>query len=370
MQRESCAVREGWTARLEAQGFDYHSIDGAPYWTEGVCYRFTEAEVDQLEAATLELHRMCLDLVDDVVARGDYRAFALDDAAATLIERSWTRREPALLGRMDLHFDGTSPPRLYEYNADTPTSLLETAAVQWFWLMDVHPKADQFNSIHEKLIEAWRRRWPGTPRTVWFASFTESREDAGNNEYLRDTCAQAGHRTVALDILDIGWKDACFIDLDNAPIERLFKLYPWEWLLDEAFGRHIPNARTEWIEPAWKMLLSTKALLPALWARHPQHPNLLPAVRNGGALAGPVVAKPRLGREGAGIERFASAAAAFAHRPFADVVLQSYRPLPSFEGHRPVIGSWVIGNEAAGIGIRESLTEITSNTSRFVPHYF
>lgn len=370
MQRERCALREDWIARVEAQGFRYHTIDGAAYWTEGVCYRFTEAEVDQLEAATATLHQMCLALVDEVVARGDYQAFSLDDAAASLVERSWKRREPALLGRMDLHFDGRSPPTLYEYNADTPTSLLETAAVQWFWLMDLHPQADQFNSIHEKLIEAWRRRWAGAPRSVWFASFTESREDEGNTEYLRDTCAQAGHRTIALDIADIGWKAAQFVDLDDAPIEHLFKLYPWEWLLDEPFGAHIPASGTEWIEPAWKMLLSTKALLPALWARHRGHPNLLPAVRLGGELSGPVVAKPRLGREGAGIERFESAKAAFAHRPFADVVLQAYRPLPSFDDQRPVIGSWVIGNEPAGIGIRESDTEVTSNSSRFVPHYF
>jgi glutathionylspermidine synthase len=39
-------------------------------------------------------------------------------------------------------------------------------------------------------------------------------------------------------------------------------------------------------------------------------------------------------------------------------------------GSFPVIGSWVIGDAAAGIGIREDDGPITRNSSRFVPHYF
>ena len=35
---------------------------------------------------------------------------------------------------------------------------------------------------------------------------------------------------------------------------------------------------------------------------------------------------------------------------------------------RPVIGSWLIGECAAGIGIRESPGHVTGNTARFTPH--
>ena len=51
-------------------------------------------------------------------------------------------------------YDGKAPPRLLEYNADTPTALLEASVAQWFWLQDCFPTADQFNSIHERLIDA------------------------------------------------------------------------------------------------------------------------------------------------------------------------------------------------------------------------
>jgi glutathionylspermidine synthase len=51
-------------------------------------------------------------------------------------------------------------------------------------------------------------------------------------------------------------------------------------------------------------------------------------------------------------------------------VYQALHPEVSFSGHHPVIGSWIIGGEAAGIGIREDESRITSNGSRFVPHRF
>ncbi len=50
-------------------------------------------------------------------------------------------------------------------------------------------------------------------------------------------------------------------------------------------------------------------------------------------------------------------------------VYQGYAPLPDFGGRYPVIGAWIVGDQAAGMGIREDDTPITRNTSRFVPHY-
>jgi glutathionylspermidine synthase len=49
-------------------------------------------------------------------------------------------------------------------------------------------------------------------------------------------------------------------------------------------------------------------------------------------------------------------------------IYQEMFEVPNFEGNYPIIGSWVIGQESAGIGIRESNTKITDNNSRFIPH--
>jgi len=363
MRRISIAPREGWQRDVEALGFGFHTIDGQPYWREDAYYAFDAEAVDRVEAATAELHALCMEAVDRIVRTGRYDDLGIDDRAAGLAEHSWFNREPDLYGRMDLSWDGTSPPKLLEYNADTPTSLIEASIVQWFWLEARFPGADQFNSIHEKLIERWKSAMPTS--LIHFAACYENPEDRTTTDYLLGTCAEAGHRVQALDVEHIGWNGKAFIDLSDRPIERLFKLYPWEWLLSEEFGAHIPTAGTRWIEPAWKMLLSNKAILPLLWQWFPNHPNLLAASRRRRDIDGPVVVKPYWGREGQGISVLGERDGG--HRS-AHVIYQALAPLPIFDNYHTLVGSWVVGGLPAGIGIREDVDRITRNTSCFIPH--
>lgn len=382
MQRVPCRPRPQWRAEVEALGLSFHTVAGRPYWTEDAAYVFTEAQIDALEAATQDLHDMALEIVAAVVGRGDYAQLGIGETAAALIDTSWRRREPSLYGRMDFVYDGLRPPQLLEYNADTPTALFEAAVVQWVWLQAQRaaPGAqdhDQFNSIHEKLIAAWPTAAGDDAQAgVHFACVSGHDEDRVNTDYLRDTAIQAGLRTVPLDIADIGWLHGRFVDAADQPIARLFKLYPWEWLCTEPFAAHLQAASTRWIEPPWKLILSNKSILSLLWQRFRGHPNLLPAAADAAALQGPLVRKPRFGREGEGVALL-DAAAYDVERPALPPpqawnawVYQAQRRLPECAGRYPVIGSWVIGGRAAGIGIREDAQAITRDTSGFVPHYF
>ena len=159
MQRLDVAPRPHWREDCAAVGFTFHSMDGV-YWDEAHCYRFTADEVDTLETATQELHALSLRAVDAMIAENRFEELAIPAAFADYIRASWQAREPALAGRFDLAFDGVNPPKLLEYNADTPTALLEASVVQWRWFQDTvapqTPAADQFNSLHEKLIAGWR----------------------------------------------------------------------------------------------------------------------------------------------------------------------------------------------------------------------
>jgi glutathionylspermidine synthase len=120
------------------------------------------------------------------------------------------------------------------------------------------------------------------------------------------------------------------------------------------------------------MLLSNKALLVALWHLYPGHPNLLPAYFDEKSFSLEYVKKPLLAREGANVTLRAP------HEDIAEpgaygaegFVYQGLAKLPDFGGRYPVIGSWIVGDEPAGIGIREDDSPITRNSSRFVPHYF
>jgi glutathionylspermidine synthase len=207
---------------------------------------------------------------------------------------------------------------------------------------------------------------------LYFAGDPDSTEDRGNLEYLRDTALQAGLDARALAIADIGWNGTRFVDLEGRPLGALFKLYPWEWMVREAFGANLLAGTMRVIEPPWKMLLSSKAILPVLWEMFPGHPNLLPASFEPGRFATDFVKKPIYSREGANVSITSAAGSLEAPGDYGaeGFIWQAYHELPRFEGNYAVIGSWIVGDEPAGIGIREDATPITRDTSRFVPHYF
>jgi glutathionylspermidine synthase len=374
MKREARIPRIDWPRKVEELGFAFHTFDGEPYWDERAAYRFSAEEIDTLEAATAEIHARCLDAVRHVVERGDYERLRIPAAFHGYVERSWREAEKSLYGRMDLAWDGTGDPKLLEYNADTPTALLEASVVQWYWLQEAAPGMDQFNSIHEKLIARWKEMRPGLPQdgAVHFTCDSESDEDRGTVDYLRDTAQQSGLTPLAIDIADIGWDGRRFVDLNGRAMRALFKLYPWEWMVREAFGPNLLGGAMRVIEPPWKMLLSNKAILPILWELFPDHPNLLEASFEPGRFATDFVRKPIYSREGANVSITHGGATVEAEGDYGaeGYVWQAYQALPEFDGNHTVIGSWVVGEDPAGIGIREDDSPITRNTSRFVPHYF
>jgi glutathionylspermidine synthase len=157
-------------------------------------------------------------------------------------------------------------------------------------------------------------------------------------------------------------------------IPSLFKLYPLEFMFEERFGPALVLDGLRLIEPAWKAVLSNKGALALLWERFPGHPNLLechidddPAA----PLAPGWVRKPFFSREGANIQVVgADGSVSGTDGPYGGgpSVRQAWHPLPRFEGGFPLIGSWVVGDRACGMGLREDATAITVDTSRFMPH--
>jgi glutathionylspermidine synthase len=382
MRRIICTERHDWRSTAEECGFDFHTIDGERYWDERAYYAFSLEEIErQIEEPTGEIDAMCLELVARAVEDEDtLRRLKIPEAFWPLITESWYRDEASLYGRLDLAFDGHGPAKLLEYNADTPTSIFEAAVFQWTWLEQAIERhiipagADQFNSIHERLIEAWKEL--GCGRHLHLAGMTESTEDAGTLAYLEDTAGQAGLATTSIDIEDIGWRDdGGFVDLDNRSIELAFKLYPWEWMFRDAFGGQLIKAPTRWIEPPWKAVLSNKGILALLWEMFPNHPNLLPAYfeddPNAGRLGASFVRKPLYSREGANVALIREGVTLVQQDgPYGaeGFVRQALAPLPNFSGQYPVLGSWLIDHIPCGLSIREDENPITGNTSRFLPH--
>ncbi|PTQ12169.1 glutathionylspermidine synthase [Sphingomonas oleivorans] len=378
MRRIACTPRPDWRERVEALGLVWHSAAGRPYWDESACYSFSAAEIGLIEEATAELYRLFVEAGQYVLDRDLLGSFAIPAFCHEAIREAWDAEPPALnFGRFDLGYDGAGPPKLFEFNCDTPTSLLEAAIIQWDWKEALFPGRDQFNSLHERLVAKWRdiAPPPGSSR-LHLAHVADAADDAGEEvmtvAYMADMAREAGIAVQPILMADIGWDSGGrrFVDLDLMPIDAIFHLYPWEWLVNEPFGRELIESlsTTLWIEPIWKMIWSNKAILPILWELFPGHPNLLEASRQ--PLAGDHARKPLLAREGANVTlirdagTFARTGGDYGAEGF---VYQRLFDLPGAGNRRPVLGSWIVDGEPAGLGIRED-GPITGDTARFVPH--
>src|ERR1700759_2535027 len=143
MKRLAINPRNNWQEAVQKLGFGFHTTN-VPYWNEAAYYEFSMDEILFIEKASGELWDMCLEAVQYVIDNQLYELFAIPDNAVELIEHSWNEDHPAIYGRFDFGYDGSNL-KLFEFNADTPTSLFEASIVQWFWLQDFNAKADQFN---------------------------------------------------------------------------------------------------------------------------------------------------------------------------------------------------------------------------------
>lgn len=386
MRRIDSKEREYWREYAESVGFNFHTFDGEPYWDETAYYQFSLSQIENdLESVTEELHHMALDIVPDILNDEEKLIqLQIPESYWGHIQQSWRQNSPHLYGRMDLVYDGVAPAKLLELNYDTPTSLFETGFFQWVWLEDcikqgiLPPNADQFNSLQDKLEQAFQRL--NLPQPFYFSSVRESIEDKGTVAYLMDIAKQSGVDSRFIAIESIGEVAGQFVDEANNPIEGLFKLYPWEFMVQETFADVVLSSNTLMIEPAWKMLLSNKGILPLLWQKHPNHPNLLPSffeTESSPSLTAGWVRKPLFSREGANVDLITREGQRVSEAgPYTDCnfIRQVCQPLPCYRDHYrqadtyTMIGSWVVGDSAAGICIREDNCLITKDSSRFLPH--
>ncbi len=383
MRRVAISERPHWKAQAEEYGFSYHTMYGEPYWCEDYYYEFSLDEIEEIETATEELHGMALKAVERVVHDDALlEKFAIPRKVWPLIRTSWEKEEPSLYGRFDFAYDGKMPPKMLEYNADTPTSLFESAFFQWLWFEDqgeagnLPEGSDQFNSIQEALIDRFVefKRFYNLHH-LHFACCDDSVEDRGTTQYLQDCATDAEIENSFLFMEEIGiGENLEFTDPYDGVIEAIFKLYPWEFMFREDFAEYLGNASTLWLEPAWKGILSNKALLPLMWEMFPHHPNLLEAYFDDDPRAKAMshyVRKPLFSREGANIEIIDRGEVIYeSEGPYGEegAVLQAYYPLPKFEDNYTLIGSWIVGETACGIGIREDKSLVTQDLSRFYPH--
>ncbi len=397
MKRLEQIPRDNWREKLVEQGFLFHSIDDHGndishtcdkfiYWREDVAYAFTKAQSEKIEKATNEVHSMCVESLSDLIKKGDLSRIFIPNHIQSLVEESFKNKDFHVYGRFDFSWNGNGEPKMLEYNADTPTSLLEASIAQWHWRADVYPQYSQFNNIHNALVNRWAEfKKQCKLNFIHLGCFFESQEDVGNVRYMEECCRQAGLETRLFHMPRMGVDaEGNYLDDEDFIIEGIFKLYPWEMFFEEDLFLEYSKRKTHWIEPIWKAGLSNKAILPVLWENYPNHPNLLEAhFSKDKMISKNFVKKPVLSREGCNIdifknnEKIESIDGIYKDSGY---IYQDYCQVASFDSQEKTgwlsvdkvytsIGSWVVGDKAVGISLREDISQVTKNTAYFVPHY-
>ena len=376
MKRIPIKPRDNWEQKILEQGFLFYKDDS--YYNESAVYEFTASEINLIEKATAEIYEMCLQVADHVIKNKLWDEFFIPDEYAELIEWSWKKQLPTLYGRFDLAFNN-GKVKLLEFNADTPTLLLESSVIQWYWLQDHDHQLDQYNGLHDALLIHMGSIKNNLSEGKLYFTCNNNAEDFVTTKYLQDISIQAGMETEFINIDDIGLdEEDRFVDLEGNRIRNIFKLYPYEWLFDEPFGEYLVKNKNEclWIEPPYKAILSNKMMLRYIYELFPDSPYILPCttLQPDAPIALPAnyAKKPIFSREGENVslvvrgETIEETSGEYGEEGF---VYQEYFELPEFDGKHPIIGSWVIGGKPAGMGIRESSGRITNVTSSFCSHY-
>lgn len=371
-------TRLDWEHKAKSQGFCFYKN----YWDETHYYSFTETEMlNVIHPAIQELHDLCIDAVGDILKSEELISkFDIPEWFQPYLLESWQRSDASLIGRFDLVYDGQNSPKMLEYNGDTPSMLYETGYFQREWLKDmidsgnINQNAAQYSNLQDDIVNFFCNIYPY--KQIHFSCLKNSDEDFCNMEYVLNCAKIAGVDCRVTFIEDINISnDFQLLDQDNEYIQSLFKYYPWEIMVTEENGINIPKMKTSFLEPAWKYILTSKAILPILWQKYKGHPNLLPSYfeddKDKYELSSNYVVKPIYSREGSNVTIFkdgiisSEVKGPYAHHK---KIYQRFCDIPCFNGRWTVLGGWVINHRASALSIRETTSEITDNWSYFTPH--
>ncbi|MBC7448501.1 MAG: glutathionylspermidine synthase family protein [Hymenobacteraceae bacterium] len=378
------------TPAVRTLGWDWVVEDACATYVAREAVQLAEADADALLTAADTLYALCAEAIPDPIPDELLERLAIAPNLWEAVRYSWADdRHWHLYGRFDLAMTAEGP-KLLEFNADTATSLPETAVVQWASLVAAGQADEerQANGLFEGLeaqLREWRERNDDLVAELLLVHLPDSAEDAANCAVVAEAALAAGFTTTyitsvdAMQVAATGEDRGVWAETVSGEWRRfsfVFKLVPWELLADEepellADLTRLLLARTVVVaNPAYALLFQSKALLAWLWEQYPHHPLLLETVLGPAELAGHAVRKPVFGREGQNvIEQLdgrtqAEVPGDYGHQP---AISQRWAELPTdAQGRRYQAGVFWAG-EGCAIGFRRDAGLIT-NLSEFVPH--
>ncbi len=375
---------------LEEIGFIWHTDEDNSSYIADEVVEITEAEAENYYNASNELYDMYAEAGEYVIENNLFHELNIPFNLVEIIKESWENDVHwHLYGRFDFAggVDG-EPIKLLEFNADTPTSLFETAIIQWALLKYNNlDETRQFNSLYEALVDNFKRLITLNESVeefdelyegwkILFSSIKGSIEDENTTKLLQHIAEEAGFFTkfAFIDEVEFSEEEGIFYNGEN--YEFWFKLIPWEDIAIEEsqlamiLTNIIKNQKAIILNPAYTLMFQSKAFMKILWDLFPNHPLLLETSFE--PLIGKAqVEKRAFGREGEntkiiGADGKIIEETSGEYQNFKPIY-QEYVKLPTdIKGNSYQAGVF-FAYEGAGLGFRRG-GKILNNFAKFVGH--
>ena len=281
---------------LESIGFVWHTDSDDSSYIADELVVISEDEAEAFYEATNELYDMFTQAGQYVIDNDLFHDLNIPFNLVEVIKESWENDVHwHLYSRFDLAggVDG-KPIKLIEFNADTPTSLFETAIIQWAMLKkNGLDEESQFNNLYEALkdnfkriitldsdLEKFEEYYSKLGWKILFSSISSSNEDINTTKLLEHIASEAGFNTDFEFIEDVQFSDDGIFKGDEL-FEFWFKLIPWEDIAIEEselailLSEIIKEKKAIIFNPAYTLIFQSKAFMKILWDLYPNHPLLL-----------------------------------------------------------------------------------------------
>ncbi len=375
---------------LEEIGFAWHTDSDESKYVADELVIVSDHEAEAYYECVNELYDMYATAAQHVIDNNLFFELGIPFNLIEAIKKSWDNDVHwHLYGRFDLAggIDG-KPIKLIEFNADTPTSLFETAILQWAILK--HNDMDeerQFNNIYEAISENFRRlvtlfddpsefekHYDGWK--ILFSSVSGNSEEEQTVRLLQQMAIDAGFETGFEPLGGVKFDEEGIYDSNDIPYEYWFKLFPWEDIaIDEnelavLLTTIMNNQKAIILNPAYTLLFQSKGMLKILCDLFPESPYLLKTSYE--PLQGlQCVEKRMFGREGANVKILDASGNVLEANdgPYGNFkpIYQEYVEFPKdIKGNSYQAGVF-FAYEACGLGFRRG-GKILNNMSKFVGH--
>jgi glutathionylspermidine synthase len=375
---------------LESIGFDWHTdSDGSDYISDEII-EISEDEANSFYDASNELYDMFVEAGQYVIDNNLFFEIGIPFNLIESIKLSWENDVHwHLYGRFDFAggVDG-KPLKLLEFNADTPTSLFESAIIQWALLkQNGYDESLQFNSIYEAIRDNFQRLVTLQESVEEFSQFYEgwkilfssvrgSSEDEKTTKLLQHIANEAGFHTEFAFVDEVEFSSEDGIFYNEEMYEYWFKLIPWEDIaVDEGelaliLEDILKNQKAIILNPAYTLLFQSKGILKILWDLFPNHPLLLESSFE--PLSGKkYVSKPCFGREGENVTIYNALGEVIEKKDGIygsnKLIYQEYTQLNEDDFSNSYQAGVFFAYEGCGLGFRRG-GKIIDNMSKFVSH--